>query len=108
MEWTNLIPWGIALVTLIIGIISFTRTGRKERKAEYIEEKSTIDGIKESLIKANMKLDQLCATTNETRSDIKSMKDYINAMEKRVSVLENNIKIAFQQIEEIREAIKHG
>ena len=88
MEWTNLIPWSISLVSLIIVIVAFVRNGKKDIKQEYVEDASKIDGIKESLLKANMKLDQVCTVTNETRSDIKAMNENLNAVEKRVSVLE--------------------
>lgn len=107
MEWTNLIPWSISLVSLIIVIISFAKSGRKDRKQEYVEEDAKIDGIKESLIKANLKLDQVCATTNETRSDIKSMNEYLNAVEKRVAVLENTIKTVWMRIDELKGQVNH-
>ena len=69
-------------------IVAFVRNGKKDIKQEYVEDASKIDGIKESLLKANMKLDQVCTVTNETRSDIKAMNENLNAVEKRVSVLE--------------------
>lgn len=102
MEWTNLIPWGIAFISLVIAIMTFTRNGRKDRKNEYIEESQKMEGIKEALIKANMKLDQVCTTTNETRSDIKAMNESINAVEKRVAVLEENMKAAWVRIDELK------
>lgn len=88
MEWTNLIPWSISLISLIIVIVTFVKNGKKDIKQEYVEDASKIDGIKESLLKANMKLDQVCTVTNETRSDIKAMNENLTAVEKRVSVLE--------------------
>lgn len=103
MEWTNLFPWGIALVSLIFAIMTFSRNGRKDRKAEYNEEVQKIESIKESLIKVNMKLDQVCATTNETRSDIKAMNEYVNTVERRVAVLEENMKAAWVGIDELKE-----
>lgn len=102
MDWTNLIPWSISLISLIIVIISFARSGRKERKQEFVDEEAKIDDIKESLLKANMKLDQVCATTNETRSDIKSMNEYLNAVEKRVSIIENTIDTIWVRIDELK------
>ena len=88
MEWTNLIPWSISLISLIIVIVTFVKNGKKDIKQEYAEDANKIDGIKESLLKANIKLDQVCAITNATRSDIKVMNENLNTVEKRVSVLE--------------------
>lgn len=103
MEWTSVISIVISATMMVIAIVTLSRNGRKDRKNEYVEESQKIEGIRESLIKANMKLDQLCATTVETRSDIKSMNEYINSVEKRVSVLEENIKAAWIRIDELKE-----
>lgn len=107
MKWTNAIPWGISLVMLVITIITFAKNGRKDRKANYLEEAQKIESIKESLVKVNMKLDQVCATTNETRSDIKAMNEYVNAVEKRVTLLENSLNTVWIRIDELKEAVKH-
>lgn len=106
MEWTSVISIVISATMMIIAIVTLSRNGRKDRKNEYVEESQKIEGIRESLIKANMKLDQLCATTVETRSDIKAMNEYINSVEKRVSVLEENIKAAWVRIDELKEKNK--
>lgn len=106
MEWTSVISIVISATMMIIAIVTLSRNGRKDRKNEYVEESQKIEGIRESLIKANMKLDQLCATTVETRSDIKAMNEYINSVEKRVSVLEENIKAAWIRIDELKEKNK--
>ena len=73
MNYWNLIPWSISLISLIVCGLSFIHNMRKDKKTEIKEDDLKFDGIKESLLKANMKLDQVCATTNETRSDIKSL-----------------------------------
>lgn len=49
-----------------------------------------------------MKLDQVCSTTNETRSDIKSMNREIREMDTRVVALERDMKTAFNNIEELK------
>ena len=70
---------------LIFSIMTYTRNGRKDSNQELY-------GIKEAVLKANMKLDQVCATTNETRSDIKSLNRDMAEIERRVSLLENEVK----------------
>ena len=106
MYYTNIIPWTISLISLIVVILTFVRNGKKDDKENIEKEDAKFDGIKEGLIKANMKLDQVCATTNETRSDIKSLNKDIIAIDKRVSVVERDLKTAFNQIDELKGKVK--
>lgn len=72
------------------------------------ENEARMDGLKEALLKANIKLDQLCAMTTETRTDIKTLNKSLIDMDKRLSVVEEGLKTAFHRIDELREEIKHG
>lgn len=101
----NLIPWSISLVMMLIAIITLFRNGKKDMRDGYKEEDAKFDGIKESLLKANIKLDQVCATTNETRSDIKSLNKDLAEMDKRISVVERDVQTAFMRIDELRKAV---
>ena len=91
----------------VLAMITLYRNTKKDQKTEYTEESQKIETIKESLIKANMKLDQVCATTNETRSDIKAMNEYMSSVEKRVSILENTLQTVWMRIDELKAAVKH-
>lgn len=102
MSIAQIIPWSIAFVSLVIAVLSYFRTGNKDKKEELTEEMLKFDGLKESLIKANMKLDQVCATTNETRTDIKSLNNSLTEIDKRVCVLERDLKTAFTRIDELK------
>ena len=55
----NLIPWSISIIALIITIVTFAINRKKDLKTDYREEDAKIDGIKEILLKANIKLDQV-------------------------------------------------
>ena len=61
-----------------------------------------IDGIKESLLKVNMKLDQVCTTTTETRTDIKAMQNQFTEIDKRVVVLERDMKTLWNKVDEMK------
>ena len=102
----NLIPWSISIIALIITILTFAINRKKDVKAGYQEEDAKFDGIKESLLKANIKLDQVCATTTETRADIKALNKDIVEMDKRISVIERDVQTAFLRIDELRENMK--
>ena len=101
MNYWNLIPWTISALSLLIVILTFFRAGDKQKKEDINEENSKFEGIKEGLIKANMKLDQVCATTNETRTDIKSLNLSLTEIDKRVCILESEMVDTKRKIGEL-------
>lgn len=99
MDISVIIPWLISLAMLIVNLIMLTRNGKKDIR----EDEAKIDAIRESILKANMKLDQVCATTNETRSDIKSMQNNINKLNTELEVVKRDLHTAFVRIDELRD-----
>ena len=93
----NLIPWSISAASLLLCYLTFMRNGKKDS----ITEEHRFDGLKESMLKANMKLDQVCATTNETRTDIKTLTKDMQSLDVRISVVERDLKTAFSKIDEL-------
>ena len=98
----KIIPWSISLISLIILIITFFKNGSKEQKEDIKKEDTKFTDIEKSLLKANLKLDQLCATTSETRTDIKSLNKDLNSLGERVTVVERDLKTAFEKINELK------
>lgn len=101
----NLIPWSISIIALVITIVTFIINRKKDLKSEQKDESSQFEGIREGLIKANIKLDQVCAVTNETRTDIKALNKDIVELDKRMSVIERDVQTAFKRIDELRDTI---
>lgn len=100
-EWTQAIPW---IISALLLILNFYNT----KSSESEKEDTKFDGLKESLLKANMKLDQVCATTNETRADIKSLNNDLNGIDRRVAIVERDLKTAFNRIDELKGVNNHG
>ena len=98
----NLIPWAISGVSLLFVILTYVRNGNKDKRTETKEDNAFMHGIKESLLKVDLKLDQVWSTTNETRTDIKSLNKDMQNMSVRVSVLERDLKTAFTLIDELK------
>lgn len=96
----SLIFSGVMLAVSITNLAISNARNSKKDTAEQIKER---EDIREGLLKANMKLDQVCATTNETRADIKSLNTGLGALDKRVSIIERDVKTAFIRIDELRE-----
>lgn len=102
MGYSQFIPWGISFVSVLIAVFSYVRNGKKDLKEETKEDEAKFDDIGKSLLKANMKLDQVCATTNETRTDIKSMNKDLIAMDRRLTIVEQNMKTVFSTLEDLK------
>ena len=100
---TQIVPWIISGVSMVVCVLTYMRNSRAAEIKDRAENDARLEGLKEALLKANIKLDQVCATTNETRSDIKALNSSITEMDKRLSVVENDLKTAFMRIDELRE-----
>lgn len=89
------IPWVISAVMMVFAILTYARNGKQKS-----DENESF--IKESLLKVNLKLDQVCTTTTETRTDIKSLNKDMQGLENRIVAVERDIKTAFKQIDELK------
>ena len=103
MDW---IPWSISGVSLLFVILTYVRTLIKDTKHQSEEDNSKIDNINQSLIKANMKLDQTCQQLSELRLDVRNLSSSINEIDRRVTILERDVKTAFNKIDEIKSEVK--
>lgn len=105
-DFSKYIPWVISLLSLLIAYFTFLRNGKKDDLETAQKEETRLDGIREGLLKANMKLDQVCTTTTETRSDIKSLNKDIVALDRRMTIVETDVKTAFERIDELKKVSK--
>jgi len=106
--WQYIIPWSMTFIALIVSILTLTRNSRRDSMKDRVEHEARMESLKESILKANMKLDQLCAISTETRADIKALNQSLIDMDKRLSSVEEGLKTAFHRIDELREEIRHG
>ena len=103
MDW---IPWSISGASLLFVILTYVRTLIKDTKNQSEEDNSKIELINQSLIKANMKLDQTCQQLSELRLDVRNLSSSINEIDRRVTILERDVKTAFNKIDEIISEVK--
>ena len=104
--WVYVIPWSLTFIALIFTILTFLRNGRRDSMRDRQEQDLKFEALKESMLKANIKLDQVCNTMNEMRNDVKTLNLAMVEMDKRLSVVENDLKIAFQRIDELKEEVR--
>ena len=99
------IPYIFSSIAIVFTAVTFAKNSKKDLRNDTREESLQFEGIREGLIKANIKLDQVCAVTNETRTDIKALNKDIVELDKRMSVIERDVQTAFKRIDELRESI---
>lgn len=85
----------ISVSTFVFGAINFFSQRKRELKSDN-----------EALIKANMKLDQICSTTNETRSDIKSINVQIKEITEQQIIQGQQIKEMWRHIDKLEKERK--
>ena len=102
---TSVIAVIISGIVCLFSILTFIIARKKDDKQVVTEELLKFDGIKESLLKVNMKLDQVCATTVETHSDIKVMNNQLVEMDKRIALIEKDNITVWRRIDELRENV---
>lgn len=96
------IPWIISALALLISYLTFVRNGNKDSKQEMASESLRFDGLKESILKVSLKLDQVFTTTSETRTDVKNLAKDVENIRERVIVCERDLKTAFSRIDELK------
>lgn len=104
MNAISIISISFSGVMLVISVINLVLARKKDIVSTTTEDERELASLREGIFKANMKLDQVCATTNETRTDIKSLNNSINEIDKRVIVVERDLKTAFMRIDELRDS----
>lgn len=81
----------VAFASLIFVIISFGRTSRKDATDTLHKEDDRFNSVKENMIKINVKLDTLCGTANETRSDVKTINNELTQMQNHVTAIDERL-----------------
>lgn len=107
MNAVSIIPMIISGVSLLFVILTFARNGSKDSRDNARNEDAKFEGIKESLLKVNLKLDQVCTTTNETRTDVKSLSKDMSDLDRRVTIIERDLKTVFTQVDELKKGDRH-
>lgn len=94
----------ISGVLCVLNITAFIIARRREHTTDTKEDVNELASIKESLLKVNMKLDQVCSTTTETRTDIKAIQNQFVEIDKRVVILERDMKTLWNKFDRLEDA----
>ena len=101
-EMTVSIAAIIAIVGCLINVYGFFQS----RKKNIQSEDNKMSEIREGIIKLNLKSDNMCQNLTElrveTRSQMKEISDKLCDHDKKIAVIERDLKTAFHRIDEIR------
>lgn len=102
MNAVSIISLSFSGVMLLVSLINFFIARKDNIKKNTEEDERELASLREGIFKANMKLDQVCATTNETRSDIKAMDQKLVEHGEKIAVITRDLETAFMRIDELR------
>lgn len=88
---------------LIVSVITFILARHKDTKETVKEEAENAQQIRESLIRQDLKLDQISKTATETSQEVKAMNGKIVEHEKEIAVIKRDLNTAFIRIDELKE-----
>ena len=93
------------LISITIAICTFVLNRKKDVQSTTRESMEQYNNINQSLLKVNMKLDQVCTATSNIQADIKAMQ--VKQMEhtEQIVKLDNKVNRAHERIDELRDML---
>lgn len=86
----------ISVASIVFTALNYRRNAKKDDEEHQREKEKQV----ENRLKMNMKLDQLCNTTNEIRSDTKAIFEQMRNLEKRVGLVEQSTKTLHERLDD--------
>lgn len=95
----------IALIIAVIGCAITVTNFVAGQKKNTQGEDAKMEEIRTSCLKANLKLDTVCGTLTDIKTDVKAMQQKVSDTEKEIAVVKRDLKTAFNRIDDINERI---
>ena len=101
------INWSIIISAfmLIISVVNLAIAQGRNLKGDTKADEAERNSLREGIFKANMKLDVVCNTTTDIKTDIKAMDSKLEEHGKQIAVISRDLETAFMRIDELREQI---
>ena len=96
----------VSVCMFLIALATFIVNGVRNGKNDIKTDEARLNDINQSLLKVNMKLDQVCTTTSEIRTDIKTIQNRQLEHTEQITVLQERINTAFLRIDELRKDVQ--
>ena len=95
----------ISAFMLIISVVNLVVAQRRNLKGDTKADEAERNSLREGIFKANMKLDMVCNTTTDIKTDIKAMDSKLEEHGKQIAVITRDLETAFIRIDELRDRI---
>lgn len=106
MNAASIISLVVSGCMFILALATFIVNGVKTSKSEVKTDEARLNDINQSLLKVNMKLDQVCTTVSEIRTDTKTIQNKQLEHTEQITVLQERINTAFLRIDELRKDVQ--
>lgn len=106
MSTENIITLVISGSMLILSAVTFILNTHRNSKKDTVANENRLSEINQSLLKVNLKLDQVCQTTSDIKMEVKTMQNKQMEHTEQIAKMEQNISTAFVRIDELREQVK--
>ena len=93
------------LISITIAICTFILNRKKDVQSTTRESIEQYNNINQSLLKVNMKLDQVCTVTTNIQTDIKTMQNKQLEHTEQIMKLETKVNRAHERIDELKDLI---
>lgn len=103
---TSIVSLIFSGIMMLVGVTTFIITQYRSAKKDTVQSQQEQASVREGVFKANLKLDQLCATVNDIKTDIKSMDAKLADHSQAIAVLKRDLETAFMRIDELRDMMK--
>lgn len=84
---------------LLCSVLTVIFTSRRNLKRDTQEDTEKMSELSVGIMKANIKLEQICSTTTQTQSDVRQMSEVISKHSERILSLEKDVELLKRRLE---------
>lgn len=84
---------------LLCSVLTIIFTSRRNLKRDTQEDTEKMSELSVGIMKANIKLEQICSTTTQTQSDVRQMSEVISKHSERILSLEKDVELLKKKLE---------
>lgn len=84
---------------LLCSVLTVIFTNRRNLKKDTQEDTEKMSELSVGIMKANIKLEQICSTTTQTQSDVRQMSEVISKHGERILSLEKDVELLKRKLE---------
>lgn len=84
---------------LLCSVLTIIFTSRRNLKRDTQEDTEKMSELSVGIMKANIKLEQICSTTTQTQSDVRQMSEVISKHAERILSLEKDVELLKRRLE---------